>query len=154
MKYIKTYKIFEMSSEARLDVQKLPVLPDIEFAIDIRNASDEEIKLAIKEFEKYTNYVKINGLVAQIRKDLNDKKQLTGRLLPWAWDIEICNRWGNKEIYYSSITTPGWGAGVKFMEDIITIKQFLEVGLAGVKDLVERIREERILKQDANKYNL
>jgi hypothetical protein len=94
------------------------------FAIDARNCTDEEIDAVFEEFEKYVN--------------LNDsiKKQLKGKYRPWAWRVQIDNR-SELQIYIHDITTPNWGAGYKWMEDIITIKDFLTVGLENVKEYIE-----------------
>jgi|LFRM01.1.fsa_nt_gb hypothetical protein len=53
------------------------------------------------------------------------------------------------------LSSPKWGHNEEYMKDIITIDEFLEVGLIGVEDLVKQKREERILKNDdTEKYNL
>jgi hypothetical protein len=135
---ITKFKIFENNNNNNNN----NTLPNIEFAIDIRNASDAELRQASKEFEKYTNYVKYKDFTS------------SDKTIPWAWHIEIDNKYGYKRMFYSVIKTPGWGAGVEYMEDIITIKEFLNVGLKGVKDLVKQKKEERILKKDIDKYNL
>jgi predicted kinase len=150
------YKILEKVSNE---------LPDFEFAIDIRDGSVEDINNAINEFEKYTNYIKVNNFIAnKLHRDC-EKAQLfwinnalrlgdVGQYsLPWAWHIIISNSFGKKKIH-SPITTRFWGAGVEYMEDIITLKEFLNVGLAGVKDYIEMKREERKFNSDVKKYNL
>lgn len=130
---MKHLKIFEKFNE----------LPDFEFAIDIRNSSEDDIKKANKEFEKYTDYVKINNNIK--------KSALHSYLIQeqpsWAWHIKIENYFDKKLIVYNGITTPNWGADVEWMEYIITLKEFLSVGLAGVKDYIE-------LKKTTDKYNI
>ena len=110
-------------------------LPNFEFAIDIRNSSEEEKKLVSDEFEKYTDYVKVNNYFPSQTQET------------WAWHIIIENYYNKKEIRYNVIRTPNWGAGVEWMEYIITLKEFLNVGLAGVKDYIE-------MKKATDKYNL
>jgi hypothetical protein len=112
-------------------------LPDFEFAIDIRNSTKEELNSTIKEFDSYSDYVKIDNYTRQYLLS-NDS---------WALYIHIHNCVGSMWIEYGRVTTPNWGAGIKYMEDIITIKEFLNVGLAGVKEYIE-------LKKASDKYNL
>lgn len=113
-------------------------LSDFEFAIDIRDATKEELDNAIKEFEKY-ECIMYNSEVMKWTEE--------ARFACWAWHIELRNRYNELFIYFNGISTPNWGKGIKYMEDIITLKEFLNVGLAGVKEYIE-------IKNSMNKYNL
>jgi hypothetical protein len=130
MKYLKIFENFNK-------------LPDFEFAIDIRNSTKEELNMISKEFEKYTDYVKVNDLiVAEISNDLDACNSSSIHALPWAWIIKIDNNFG-KKIHYQGIVSRNF----EIDEDIITLKEFLNVGLAGAMEYIE-------LKKATNKYNL
>ena len=137
-------KRVEMTTHETIgDETFLPI--DFLFAIDIRNSTNQQINELFEEFEKYINV------------DDTDKKRILepGYAKPWALRVDISqlgynygdgnNR--NLKVYIGMVTSPGWGAGVKYMEDIITLEEFLNVGLEGVKDYIE-------MKNNVNKYNL
>jgi hypothetical protein len=113
-----------------------------EFAINVKNCTDFEKKEIVSQISKYLDI------------DDDDMEELTDNQryeIPWAWVFKIDN-WN--QINISFVTTPNWGAGVDYMSDIITGKEFLEVGLEGVKDLVLLKKEERLMKINVKKYNL
>jgi hypothetical protein len=109
---------------------------DFIFAIDLRKATLLDIGLIFKELEKY---VEIEGYAKDYLLNMGKDKNIN---LPWAWIIEIYESFGNGNmpritLNFGIVTTPSWGAGVKYMEDIITFEEFLNVGLEGVKEYIE-----------------
>jgi len=107
---------------------------NFKFAIDMRNKGIRETEEVFNEIRKYF--------------DISDKDEyyLTNRLA-WCWAFEISNSFNKASLYISEITVLGWGAGWKYMDDIITPKEFLNVGFKGVKEYIET-------KSDMKKYNL
>jgi len=96
------------------------------FSIEVRNSTKNEKNSIIQEFEKY---FKISD---EIRNYL-----FNGR--PWAWtfDLHKSKSFNNIWFEYGVIASKDWGKGIKYMEDIITPKEFLSVGLSGVKEYIE-----------------
>jgi len=138
-------------------LDNISISNDFEFIIDITNCTEEEIKKAFEEFEKYT---KIDNWTKKylVTKDANAK--------PWAWRISIRFNWRKSCIDFGIITTRGWGIGDgNIVDDRITLKEFLEVGLEGVKDYIKKGNmyhkvlyaaeiEKQLLKNKIEKYNL
>ena len=113
------------------------------FAVNIKNASQEELDKLYKLMNDYFYYlydsydefmeniknrtpIQAWSIVFNMYKDIKPDKMLTS-------------------IVY--VHTPGWGEGVKHMEDIISLEKLFEVGFDGVKDYIE-------MKNNINKYNL
>jgi len=118
------------------------LVPD-EFAINVKNCTDFEKAEIISQIVKYFDI------------DDDDIKELTDKQryeITWAWVFKTDNL--SSSLTVSFVTTPNWGAGIDYMSDIITGKEFLEVGLEGVKDLVLLKKEERLMKINVKKYNL
>jgi len=107
---------------------------EYEFAIDVENGTKKELEKAIKEIEKF---VEIDDYVKPFL--LNNKK--------WcAWIIRI-HAYGPPNYKNLSITFDWAGFSESIYEDIIPLKEFLNVGLEGVKDYFE-------IQDNVNKYNL
>lgn len=111
------------------------------FAINIKNASKEDIdkifELAIEYFDEFLEYN-------------SDKRKDIDRYKPWAIVFNMYKHFSRDTKYkaaLSLVTSPGWGAGYKHMDDIVTIKNFLEVGFENIENYIE-------IKNGTNKYNL
>ena len=159
---MKSYKQFLNETNGvkvvpNITIEILETLPiNFLFCIDVTNFTDEEINKLFDEFEKYfiiENSVK-KHLVA---KDSFNK--------PWAWRVTIrghnymaprmrkklSDYWVDFEI----ITTPGWGIGsFDYKDNRITINEFLQVGLEGVKELIESGNTIIKMKKITDKYNI
>ena len=135
MKYIKKYEIQRRGPNRRIK--------NYEFVIDVKNATDEDIELAFKEFGKYVEVSEY------------DKTHLTTKYNPWAWIIRVFQSFGSIGIDFNIITTRDWGIGDGGkVDDRITIKEFIDVGLEGVEELINSGETYFKIKDNANKYNL
>ena len=122
------------------------VLPDDKFAIDVKNNTDSEKKEIISKFEKYFE------IDNDVKNEMTDKERYK---IPWAWIFTIYNSSHYRpSLNVSFVTTPNWGAGYDYMSDIITGKEFLEVGFEGVEYLISKKKEKRLMKQNVNKFNI
>jgi hypothetical protein len=118
------------------------------FAINIRYISYEnfdklfdEIENTFKGYEEYGNHINRKDLQEDIfNAEFNWQK-------PWALTFNINYRLNDKKVAINQVTTPGWGAGVYYMENIITIEEFLNVGFDGVEEYIN-------MKKNINKYNI
>ena len=141
---MKTYNQFLNENTAKGDLNnKLPI--GFRFAIDFSSEEtllgNEKLKLLMEEMKKYF-YFKNNYIFAY---QANDGK-------PWAWGFEISVAGDYVEIEYWPITSPKsnfivTAPGVKFLENMVTIDEFLEYGFEGIKNFIR-------MKKDASKYNL
>ena len=111
------------------------------FAINIKNASKDEIdkifELAIEYFDSFLEYNHWQ------RKDID-------RYKPWAIVFNMYKDLPNSKKFkaaLSIVTNPSFGAGYKHMEDILTLKEFLNIGFENIEKYIE-------MKNDINKYNL
>lgn len=111
------------------------------FAIYIKKATTEEIdkifELAVEYFDDFLEYNTWQ------RKDID-------RYKPWAIVFNMYKDFpSSKKIKaaLSIVTNPGFGTGYKHMEDIVTLKEFLNVGFENIEKYIE-------IKNDTNKYNL
>jgi hypothetical protein len=137
MKYIKKFEINEKVILSNNFPKK--------FAINVKDSTDSEKREIISQFEKYFE------IDNDIKKEMTD----SGRYeTPWAWVFSIYNYSLKPYLDISFVSTPHWGAGYDYMEDIITAKEFLEIGFDGIKSLILKKKEERIFKQNINKFNL
>lgn len=131
---MKKYNQFINEMQSHSEIHSLFQFRDFEFAINVKNTTEDEKLGIIKEIEKYFE------ISDSVKKYLNTQYS-------WAWTFKIHNSFDTNWIDFGIVTTGGWGSGVKYMEDIITPKEFLDVGLSGVKDYIE-------MKNDTKKYNL
>lgn len=111
------------------------------FAINLKNATKEDIdkifELAIEYFDDFLDYN------TYTRKDIE-------RYKPWAIVFSMYRIIPtDKKIRaaLSIVTSPNWGAGYRYMEDIITAKEFLENGFHNIEEYIR-------LKKVSDKYNL
>jgi len=113
------------------------------FVIDVTNATDEDFKLAFKEFEKYIEVSDYN------------KKYLTIKNKPWAWMINFWESFGRLSASFNIITSRNWGIGDGGeVDDRVTIKEFIEIGLNGIEEHIKSGKTYIKIKNTANKYNL
>ena len=141
---MKNYKQF--LNEDTMYLNNISITEDFEFIIDITNCTEEEINDAFKEFEKYTT------IHTRTKKYLTTKD---AQAKPWAWRVDLRNHWDKSYVRFGIITTKGWGIGnVDIIDDRITIQEFLEVGLEGVKDYIKKGTTYFRTLNTANKYNL
>ena len=139
---MKTY--LEFINESRIErggIINDTVPINFKFAIDTRYSTEDELNAVIAEFEKYAEISNLNKRYLM--------KGSYGDRLPWAWHFEFHISFDHIHINLEVgiITTTNWGAGVKFMENIITVREFLNVGVKGVKEYIET-------KSDMEKFNL
>lgn len=112
------------------------------FAIDIRNTTNEDINKIIElAIEYFDNFLEYN------QHQISDIE----RYKPWCI---VFNMYKNlsingKQIRASltKVTNPSFGTGYKYMEDIITAKEFLENGFHNIEEYIR-------LKKTTDKYNL
>lgn len=141
---MKKYSQFinENSAKGELD-KKLPI--GFRFSIDFSSEEtllgNEKLRLVMEEMKKYF-YFKNNYIFTY---QPNDGK-------PWAWTFEISVSGDYAQIEFWPITSPKSNfivtdAGVKFLENMVTVDEFLEYGFEGIKNFIR-------MKKDASKYNL
>lgn len=109
------------------------------FAINIKYISFNELDKLFKEieinfpdYEDYGNYVNRASLEEDLKKDFNK---------PWALTFNIYQDF--RKVAIGKVTTPNWGYGIEYMDNILSIEEFLNVGFTGVRQYVT-----------ARKYNL
>lgn len=111
------------------------------FAIDLRNATKEDIdKIFDLGIEYFHNFLEYN----------NHKRDDIERIKPWSIIFNMYKNLSDDKKFraaLSLVTNPGWGTGIKHMEDIITAKEFLDNGFDNIKEYIK-------LKNVTDKYNL
>lgn len=114
-------------------IKNTNTLPEIfEFAIDIRNCSSEKINELFEEFGKFV-----------IIDDESKKDLIAGYNTPWAWRVMLDYTY----ITINTITTPGWGSGYDYMDDIVTVDEVLSNGLVNIEEHIK-------MKNNSKKYNI
>lgn len=132
MKYIKKFK----------HITELNSMDNFIFAINIKNATKEDIEKLYKmssdyfyDFESFNDY---NYFMYRI----NEKK-----IKPWALVYNMYDSINGINTSVSFIENTGWGKGYKYMDDIITLDEFFEVGFDNVEEYINT-------KSNAEKFNL
>jgi len=138
---MKSYNQFKLNEIQSRGEENLNLPKNFEFIIDISEGSKEDIQRAFEEFEKYTK------LDDYIKKILVEKDR---QGYPWAWIITIRQQWYGTNyglcIQYGIITL----GKINYSRDpknMITLKDFIAVGLEGVKEFVD-------MQENIKKYNL
>ena len=111
--------------------------------------------VGIQVFEEFEKYFIIENSVKKhlVTKDSQAK--------PWAWSVTIRgynykrNKLSDYWVDFGIITTRGWGIGeFDYIDDRVTINEFLQVGLEGVKELIKSGDTIIKMKKITDKYNI
>ena len=113
------------------------------FAVNIKNATDEQLE----ELEK-----KVKNKFNSTRPELNIVDEVNYRKgVYMKTRVIIFNMYDKisrtQDVAISYITNPGFGKGMKHMEDIMNIDEFLKVGFDEVEKYIK-------IKNNIEKYNL
>lgn len=137
---MKTYKQFLNENEAHGEFNN-KLLIGFRFSVDFTNITKEQYLEFATEMRKYFVFEKYGMLTYPT----HDPK-------PWAWSFEISVGGRGVDLEYWPVTSNKSNfyvtdAGVKFLEKMLTIDEFLSVGFEGVRNFIK-------MKNDMNKFNL
>lgn len=108
------------------------------FAINIKNINYEDFDNIFKEIEKiFPDYKEYGNNVNRETLEnilFTDKKNFEK---PWALIFNVYKYIETiMRISISKVTTPNWGNGYEYMENILTPEEFLITGFDGVRALI------------------
>lgn len=122
---------------------------DFIFAVDITNITSEYVyQLEDKILSEFPNFNKSGNFdFRELILQINVPQFKYNK--PWAlvFDVHVYTISKSKSLSIQRILTPGWGSGVDYMKDIISLDEFLNIEFSEVEEYID-------VKKQSNKYNL